>query len=610
MDVSRFRCWLPFLPLLAGASPLAAQTVVVGPADQYAFQWDNGGGPTALGLFFNATQSRYEFRDMAGAPELSVNPQVGRSLFRGRVGVHLSGSAPLNIFQVEGSARFGNATDYAVFDDDFDLIFSGTADYLVDNNRYAFRSRSNEAYGLFFNAAETRYEFRDAAAQPAFRVGADSGEGWFRGGVRVGASASTEAGTIRFDSTGFQGYDGTAWLPLDGAGTGTDADWTSGSNAFGNLWSNANARFSVGTDDPEGHRFRSAMLLSDHAAVLAEEKSTSFLGTTLYSEARLAWWNDTDPLGLPVDVDNIGVFGRKTTSGNPGAGVYGWTVDDAAENYGGIFAATGNGTTNYALYATATGGGTNWAGYFNGRVRTGLLEAAGDASVAGALSVGLDLAVPSVTASDGILEVSGNLVTDGRLTVDQYAIIGGYANVGGRLKVFDYAEAQGSVYVQSAVNGTRTNLAHTSTDDTWLWNEDGGDVVLWTTAVSGTVQHQLRLNDQGQVLIGPGSPATGFKLSVSGKAIAEEVWIQQVADWPDYVFAPDYERPSLEELDRRISELGRLPGMPSAEAVAEQGVASGEMLRLLLEKVEELTLYTIEQQAEIDALRAALNAVR
>lgn len=589
---------------MAAAAALA-QTVVVGPADQYAFQWDNGSGPTPLGLFFNASASQYEFRDIAGDAEFSINPQAGSSRFRTRLGVGMT-TPPLNILHVNGSARFGNGTDYAVFDDDFDLVFSGSADYLVGNNRYAFRARSNEQYGLFFNASSLRYEFRDGSAAPTFHVGADSGEGWFKGGVTIGNSSATAPGTLRYNAGNFEGYNGSSWVGLNGGGIG-DSDWTPGSNSFGATYSNTGARFAIGESDPQGHRFKAKMLLSDHAAVVGVEESTGgVFGDVLYSEGRLGWWNDNNLLGLPVDVDNIGVFGRKTVSGNPGAGVYGWTSDDATDNYGGIFAATGSGTNNYAVYAESSGGTNNYAGYFNGQVRTGYLNAVGDASVAASLDVGLDITTPRIIGDGGILNLTGTVAVSNQLSTVGDAAIGGSVLADGFISSDDYIEAEASLYLNSAVNSGRTSIIHTGFDDTWIWNEDGGDIVLWTTTTSGAIEDQMRLQAGGQVMIGPGSPAAGFKLSVSGKIMAEELHIQQTADWPDYVFTPEHRRPALPELEAQIQTLGHLPGMPSAATVAEEGFASGEMFRLLLEKVEELTLYTIEQQAEIDALRAAL----
>ncbi|MEM6831250.1 MAG: hypothetical protein AAF551_12110, partial [Bacteroidota bacterium] len=79
--------------------------------------------------------------------------------------------------------------------------------------------------------------------------------------------------------------------------------------------------------------------------------------------------------------------------------------------------------------------------------------------------------------------------------------------------------------------------------------------------------------------------------------------------WPDYVFAEDYNLPSIESIEQFIKSEKHLPEMPTAEEVAADGVALGEMNRLLLQKVEELTLYTIEQQKEIKQLKEGENVL-
>ena len=69
--------------------------------------------------------------------------------------------------------------------------------------------------------------------------------------------------------------------------------------------------------------------------------------------------------------------------------------------------------------------------------------------------------------------------------------------------------------------------------------------------------------------------------------------------WPDYVFAEDYELTPLSEVENFIRENQHLLEIPSAEEVAQNGQNLGEMNALLLKKIEELTLYVIEQRISI-----------
>lgn len=103
--------------------------------------------------------------------------------------------------------------------------------------------------------------------------------------------------------------------------------------------------------------------------------------------------------------------------------------------------------------------------------------------------------------------------------------------------------------------------------------------------------------------IGTTTIPNGYKLAVNGKIIAEEVVIKLNSAWPDFVFGDDYNLPSLGELEAFVKTHNHLPGIPSADKVSEQGVELAEMNRLLLQKIEELTLYLIQQQKEIEVLK-------
>jgi len=114
---------------------------------------------------------------------------------------------------------------------------------------------------------------------------------------------------------------------------------------------------------------------------------------------------------------------------------------------------------------------------------------------------------------------------------------------------------------------------------------------------------KMRISTLGNVSIG--SPdARGYKLAVAGNMIAESVKVKLQGAWPDYVFNKDYRLPSLEETEKHIKEMGCLPGIPSAAEVKENGIEVGEMNAMLLRKIEELTLYLIEQKKELDKVKA------
>jgi len=105
----------------------------------------------------------------------------------------------------------------------------------------------------------------------------------------------------------------------------------------------------------------------------------------------------------------------------------------------------------------------------------------------------------------------------------------------------------------------------------------------------------------GNVGIGTTDPRE--KLSVNGKIRAHEIKVE-TTNWPDYVFAKDYQLPSLKETEKHIKDKGHLPDIPSAEEVKANGVDLGEMNAKLLKKIEELTLHLIGQNKQIERQEA------
>ncbi len=94
----------------------------------------------------------------------------------------------------------------------------------------------------------------------------------------------------------------------------------------------------------------------------------------------------------------------------------------------------------------------------------------------------------------------------------------------------------------------------------------------------------------------------GYALAVAGNVVAESIKIALQTNWPDFVFEEEFILPSLEEMEQHIIEKGHLMNMPSAEEVRANGIDLGEMNALLLQKIEEITLYLIQQDKKIKEL--------
>ena len=91
------------------------------------------------------------------------------------------------------------------------------------------------------------------------------------------------------------------------------------------------------------------------------------------------------------------------------------------------------------------------------------------------------------------------------------------------------------------------------------------------------------------------------KLSVAGTIQAYAVVVN--TGWSDYVFDKDYRLAPLSEVEQHIKADKHLPGIPSAQEVAEHGVSVGDMESKLLAKLEEVTLHLIAQEKAIQALQ-------
>tara|TARA_R110000796_G_scaffold250650_2_gene380102 strand:+ start:159 stop:995 length:837 start_codon:yes stop_codon:yes gene_type:complete len=159
------------------------------------------------------------------------------------------------------------------------------------------------------------------------------------------------------------------------------------------------------------------------------------------------------------------------------------------------------------------------------------------------------------------------------------------------------------------------------------FDNDAGDIIfqtrsdvqlarIWSSPANGVSGLSLSSGDNipdvyisnyGNVGIGTINPNT--KLTVKGAIHAEEVKVDLSVPAPDYVFKEDYKLKTLEETQQYIKENGHLPNIPSAQDFEENGIELGEMNMKLLEKIEELTLYILEQNQKIDKQQKRLEEV-
>lgn len=117
-----------------------------------------------------------------------------------------------------------------------------------------------------------------------------------------------------------------------------------------------------------------------------------------------------------------------------------------------------------------------------------------------------------------------------------------------------------------------------------------------------TINPVMITDANGNIGLNTAVPDPNYKLSVNGKIRAKEIKVE--TGWADYVFDNNYRLRPLPEVSAYINQHHHLPDVPSTTDVAKNGINVGETNALLLRKIEELTLYMIEKDKEINELKA------
>ncbi|MDX9848764.1 MAG: hypothetical protein RBT74_17430 [Tenuifilaceae bacterium] len=244
---------------------------------------------------------------------------------------------------------------------------------------------------------------------------------------------------------------------------------------------------------------------------------------------------------------------------------------------------------------------------------SGLADDKGDQIVASDRDGKLIL-IPSNSIGDNL----GNHIATSNLVMGTHSIrndMGGYQLRDDRTRfsaglVFDL---DNSMVLETGKKAVFTAVAASnSISGLWAtnWSSGGYGLVLNADNRTGGIYYD---NNNPKVSIGLNSNKVGiglippsegeFSLYVEGGILAEEVKVLMKSAWPDYVFNANYKLPSINEVSEFIEANGHLPGIPNAATVATDGIELGEMNALLLTKIEELTLYVIELQQQLNELK-------
>jgi hypothetical protein len=165
--------------------------------------------------------------------------------------------------------------------------------------------------------------------------------------------------------------------------------------------------------------------------------------------------------------------------------------------------------------------------------------------------------------------------------------------------------ARKGIIVKSAVSQTANLMEWRNSADAVLsvMNSSGG-MGIGTSTPNSNAKLDVNGNifSSGIIAIGTTDLVKigSYSLAVNGDAIFKKVKVQLYSSWPDYVFHKNYPLRPLNEVEKFIRENNHLPEVPSAGEVEKEGLDIGDNQALLLKKIEELTLYVIEQNKKIE----------
>jgi hypothetical protein len=399
-------------------------------------------------------------------------------------------------------------------------------------------------------------------------------------------------------------------------GTCDNYDFILKANDLKSVWIKTDGKVGVGTSVPqtEFHVTGNALFTSAVGAPVSAAFVRGNNGNSTASTPDYTWWNN----------DQAGFF-------HPAADVIGFSTGGLERmrihSNGFVGVGTNNplaklevsdGTNNMRIYGNNAGDITS-SGSFRPHFATGTDFAVWEGPIGGPPNASLRFILKNGRAGIG----SNN--PEDRLQVgDDYTKVVMGSSAGQQLNY-------GTGYI--GFNASRQNPGNTGASWTTgtdfshngggaIWGDVFGNMFFATIPHTSTAPQtnvsdatvmnnaHLRILASGQVRIGNKTEVTGphtdYKLSVDGKLVAKSCYIT-LNDWADYVFDASYKLPDLAEVESFYKTNKHLPEIPSESEIKEKGVDVAEMNKLLLKKVEELTIYLVEQQKEIDILKKQVN---
>lgn len=241
---------------------------------------------------------------------------------------------------------------------------------------------------------------------------------------------------------------------------------------------------------------------------------------------------------------------------------------------------------------------------------TGITRLNGATSITGATTLGNNLAVTGTSALTGNVGI-GIVPSTNTLevfNVNSPSIVLRTSNNNLSLQ-FGLSTVTGGYSPMAQIGDAVIRLSgqFANTSSLIIENYSGQNIKFGTGPTGGSsVVERMRINGDGQVKIGTQTITSGlhtdYKLAVDGKIVAKSCYITNTG-WADFVFDKNYKLQSLEEVEDYIKSNKHLPEIPSSKDIEENGINVSEVLKLQMQKIEELTLHLIEMKKELAKLK-------
>jgi trimeric autotransporter adhesin len=217
-----------------------------------------------------------------------------------------------------------------------------------------------------------------------------------------------------------------------------------------------------------------------------------------------------------------------------------------------------------------------------------------------------------------ILGTTGTSVGIGTNTPGQLLDVAGNIKFSGALMPGNSAGTAGQVLTSggagAAATWTTPTIPSSGTSGYVLTSTGTG--TTWAPAAmtfSGTTNYMAKFTPSGAAIgnseiydngtfvgLNTTTAPSGYLFAVNGKAIFNKIVVEAYGNWADFVFQDNYKLPAITDVEKYIDQYQHLPGVPSASEVEKNGIDVGENQKILLQKVEELTLYIIDQNKQIE----------